>query len=113
MLDGARAAGVAITSAVEGAPRRSRRALDASAYRIVQEAVTNVVRHAGGAPADVTVRYGADALELVVADDGRGAPRRRAAPAATGSSACASAPRCSAARSTAGPARAAASQIRA
>ena len=35
--------------------------------------MTNVVRHAGGAPATVTVRYGAAALELVVADDGNGA----------------------------------------
>ena len=53
-------------------------ALDASAFRIVQEAVTNVVRHAGGAPPRVIVRYGDAALELVVADEGRGedAPTR-------------------------------------
>jgi signal transduction histidine kinase len=70
VLDGARAAGVDVHIAVEGAPRPLDPALDASALRIVQEAVTNVVRHAGGAPATVTVRYRPDALELVVADEG-------------------------------------------
>ena len=83
---------------MEGAPRPLGPALDASAFRIVQEAVTNVVRHAGGAPATVTVRYGPAALELVVADEGRAA-RRTPAAAATASSGCASARRCSAERS--------------
>ncbi len=73
VLDGARAAGVDVRIAMEGAARPLDPALDASAYRIVQEAVTNVVRHAGGGPATVTVRYGPDALELVVADEGAGA----------------------------------------
>ena len=70
MLDGARAAGVDVRIAIEGAPRPLAPALDASALRIVQEAVTNVVRHAGGAPATVTVRYRPDSLELVVVDEG-------------------------------------------
>jgi signal transduction histidine kinase len=80
VLDRARAAGVAVSIAMEGPPRRLDPALDASAFRIVQEAVTNVVRHAGGAPASVTVRYLPAALELVVADDGPGdgAPARAA-----------------------------------
>jgi signal transduction histidine kinase len=77
-LDGvlarARAAGVEITLTVEGAPRTLTPALDASAYRIVQEAVTNVVRHARGAPAAVTVRYGDTALELEVVDEGERGP---------------------------------------
>ena len=72
VLDGARKAGVSVTVAVEGPPRELAPALDASAFRIVQEAVTNVVRHAGGAPAAVVVRYGDAALELVVADEGPG-----------------------------------------
>jgi signal transduction histidine kinase len=72
VLAGARAAGVEVSVAMEGAPRPLGPALDASAFRIVQEAVTNVVRHAGGAPASVTVRYGAEALELVIADQGSG-----------------------------------------
>jgi len=70
IVDGARNAGVPITLTVEGAPRELAPALDASAYRIVQEAVTNVIRHAK-APAAITVRY-ADALELTIADEGRG-----------------------------------------
>jgi signal transduction histidine kinase len=70
VLDGARRAGVPVTVAVEGAPRPLPPALDASAFRIVQEAVTNVVRHAGGAPANVTLHYGPGELELVIADEG-------------------------------------------
>jgi signal transduction histidine kinase len=70
VIEQARAAGVQITYAVEGAPRLLPSALDASAFRIVQEAVTNVIRHAGGAAATVTVHYGAESLELSVTDDG-------------------------------------------
>jgi signal transduction histidine kinase len=72
VLEGARRAGVSVTMSTEGAPRPLASALDASAYRIVQEAVTNVVRHAGGAPATVTLRFGASALELLIVDDGPG-----------------------------------------
>jgi hypothetical protein len=70
LLDNARAAGVPVTVAVEGAPRPLVPSLDASAFRIVQEAVTKVVRHAGGAGASVTVRYLPADLELIVADEG-------------------------------------------
>jgi signal transduction histidine kinase len=45
-----------------------------AAYRIVQEALTNVVRHAGRAKATVTIRVTDDQVELCVDDDGRGAP---------------------------------------
>ena len=48
--------------------------VDLSAYRIVQEALTNTLRHARATRAEVTVRYGADAVEVDVRDDGRGAP---------------------------------------
>jgi signal transduction histidine kinase len=47
--------------------------VDLSAYRIVQEALTNTVRHARATRAEVTVRYGPDAVELDVRDDGRSA----------------------------------------
>jgi len=73
VLEGARRAGVPITLTVEGAPRALPPALDASAYRIVQEAVTNVIRHAGGAAAAVTVHYGERSLELTVTDEGEAA----------------------------------------
>jgi signal transduction histidine kinase len=53
------------------------RSLDQSAYRIIQEALTNALRHAGGTIAHVAVRYRNDRLELEVANDGRdnGRPR--------------------------------------
>ena len=49
-------------------------AVDQSAYRIVQEAVTNVVKHADRAETRITLGYGADALELTTADAGGGVP---------------------------------------
>lgn len=49
-------------------------ALDLTAYRLVQEALTNVLKHAGAARAEVSVRYTPDAVELEIRDDGRGAP---------------------------------------
>jgi signal transduction histidine kinase len=48
--------------------------LDLSAYRIVQEGLTNSLKHAKASHADVIVRYGAEDLELEVRDDGVGAP---------------------------------------
>ncbi|HUZ85013.1 MAG TPA: sensor histidine kinase [Gaiellales bacterium] len=69
-----RAAGLPVELAVEGRPRALPIGVDLSAYRIVQEALTNVVRHAGPARAKVLLRYRPDALELRVTDDGRGGP---------------------------------------
>ena len=48
--------------------------IDLAAYRIIQESLTNVTRHADARRATVSIRYGADDLELEIADDGRGAP---------------------------------------
>ena len=47
-------------------------ALELCAYRIVQEALTNAIKHAGSAHAEVRLRWARDALELEVSDDGRG-----------------------------------------
>jgi signal transduction histidine kinase len=58
---------------VEGEPRALAAGVGLSAYRIVQEALTNVIRHAHAGHALVTLRYATDALELQVADDGVGA----------------------------------------
>ncbi len=69
-----RAAGLDVHLHVEGAPRSLPEALDLSAYRIVQEALTNSLKHAGAARVDVTVRYGQDSVELVVDDDGTAQP---------------------------------------
>jgi len=46
--------------------------MDASAYRIVQEALTNALAHAGPATASVVIRYGADDLDLEIRDTGVG-----------------------------------------
>jgi len=65
-------AGVPVELVVEGEPAPLSPGVDLSAYRIVQEALTNTVKHAGAARARVRVRYGAADLELEVTDDGPG-----------------------------------------
>jgi signal transduction histidine kinase len=67
-----RNAGLRIEVRRDGAPRELPAGVDRTAYRIVQEALTNTVRHARATRAYVTVRYSQDALELSVVDDGRG-----------------------------------------
>jgi signal transduction histidine kinase len=68
-----RAAGLGVDLTVEGTPQQLSPALELSAFRIVQEALTNVLKHARASRASVRVRYARDALELEVADDGVGA----------------------------------------
>lgn len=63
-------AGVPVEVQVEGAPRPLPPGLDLSAYRVVQEALTNTLKHAGPARATVRVRYLPDAVEVEVSDDG-------------------------------------------
>jgi signal transduction histidine kinase len=57
---------------IDGPERPLPVGIDLSAYRIVQESLTNVIKHAGAAHATVLVRYLPEALELEVTDDGRG-----------------------------------------
>ena len=66
-----RDAGVPVELNVEGEAVELSPSVDVSAYRIVQEALTNVVKHAGPARASVVVRYGRRAVEVEVTDDGR------------------------------------------
>jgi signal transduction histidine kinase len=73
LLEQSRAAGLDVRLAVEGEPRELSQSLDLSAFRIVQEALTNVLKHAGPAHADVTVGYRQQALELRIVDSGDGA----------------------------------------
>ncbi|OFW73052.1 MAG: hypothetical protein A2Y55_09075 [Actinobacteria bacterium RBG_16_68_12] len=68
-----REAGLPVEVAVEGEPRELPPGVDLSAYRIVQEALTNALKHAGPATARVTVRYGDGELDLEISDDGVGA----------------------------------------
>ena len=65
-------AGLAVELRVDGDPQALPVGPDLAAYRIVQEALTNVLKHAGPARAIVTVSYAADAVELEVADNGTG-----------------------------------------
>ena len=67
-----RAAGLSVDLRVEGTPVRLPSALDLAAYRVVQEGLTNVRKHAGASGVEVIVRYGRDRLELEVLDDGDG-----------------------------------------
>src|SRR3954452_24015833 len=66
----ARAGGMPVTLHVEGAPRDVPADLDVSAFRIVQEALANVHKHAGGPPATVRVAWRPDWLALYVRDTG-------------------------------------------
>jgi signal transduction histidine kinase len=67
-----RRAGLDVELQVEGSPVLLPPAIDLSAYRIVQEGLTNALKHAGGTRADVVVRYWADELQIDVRDDGHG-----------------------------------------
>jgi signal transduction histidine kinase len=71
-----RTAGAGVTVTVEriGAPRDLPAGLDLSAYRIVQEALTNVVKHSGADRCHVVLEYGVDSLLIEVTDPGRSAP---------------------------------------
>jgi signal transduction histidine kinase len=66
-------AGLAVRLRVEGTPLQLPAGVDLSAYRIVQEALTNVVKHAGPARAQVTIGYRGQEVTVEVIDDGRGA----------------------------------------
>jgi signal transduction histidine kinase len=66
-------AGLAVKLRVEGTPSQLPAGVDLSAYRIVQEALTNVVKHAGPARAQATIRYRDQDVTVEVTDDGRGA----------------------------------------
>jgi signal transduction histidine kinase len=68
-----REAGLPVELQIDGAPDRVPPEVALSAYRIIQEALTNVVKHAGPARACVVVRYSGDAVEVEVVDSGRGA----------------------------------------
>jgi signal transduction histidine kinase len=65
-------AGLAVRLRVEGTPSQLPAGVDLSAYRIVQEALTNVVKHAGPARAQITIGYHPKDVTVEVTDDGRG-----------------------------------------
>ena len=75
LLEEVRSAGLAVELTVEGDRRPLDPGLELSAYRIIQEGLTNSLKHAGGGRTTATVRYGADALEITIEDErGPGSP---------------------------------------
>jgi signal transduction histidine kinase len=72
LVAGAEATGLPVSTRVEGTPRPLPAGTDLAAFRIVQESLTNVTRHAGPASATVLVRYGDKDLTVQVDDNGKG-----------------------------------------
>jgi signal transduction histidine kinase len=72
LVERARHAGLPVTLAVVGTPRALPRGGELAAYRVVQEALTNAIKHAGGAPTGVQLVWGDAELELRIADRGAG-----------------------------------------
>jgi signal transduction histidine kinase len=66
------AAGLPVELRIEGTPRPLPAAVDLSAYRVAQEALTNTLKHAGPARAQLTICYGSDTLEVTAIDNGQG-----------------------------------------
>ena len=82
LLKPARDAGIEATLKITGEKRPLPAALDLSAYRIVQEAITNVLKHAQASRVEVIIDYEPDALVLTISDNGSGS--REKAGASTG-----------------------------
>src|SRR5262249_57434203 len=74
LLDAVRQAGLPVSYTVSGSPGALSPSIDLTAYRIVQEALTNTLRHAPGSSARVDVSYDADTVTVRVTDTG--APAR-------------------------------------
>ncbi|WP_233578236.1 sensor histidine kinase [Micromonospora sp. BL4] len=75
-----RAAGVPVQVTVTGRPRDLPDEVDQAGYRVVQEALTNVARHAGPATAQIHMEYAPAQLTVSVVDDGQASPARPVAP---------------------------------
>jgi signal transduction histidine kinase len=110
LIEGTERAGLPTTLTVHGDPRPVPPTVEIAAYRIVQESLSNALRHAGASAATVTLSYADPDLQLEITDDGRGLSADRASHrgADTGSPGCANARRPPAARSRPGLGRAAA-----
>ncbi len=72
LVDQVKSAGLPVKLKIEGTSRSLPAGIELSAYRIVQESLTNAIKHAGPAEAQVTLEYQHDSLAVEIADDGRG-----------------------------------------
>jgi signal transduction histidine kinase len=84
LIEQVRSAGLSVELSVHGERRSLDPGLELSAYRIIQEGLTNSLKHAGGGRARVTIRYGTDALELSIDDERGAAPSEPMEPAHDG-----------------------------
>jgi signal transduction histidine kinase len=71
LVEHVREAGLPVAYRIEGEPQPLPPGVELSAYRIVQEALTNALKYAGPARAEVSISYGRDALEIEIVNDGR------------------------------------------
>ena len=74
LVEHMRQTGLPVKLTTTGEPQQLPAGVELSAYRIIQEALTNTLKHAGPAQAAVTVRYDNGAVEVEVVDDGQGPP---------------------------------------
>jgi signal transduction histidine kinase len=72
LLEPARAAGIHVDLRIDGSAHELSETVEMCAYRVIQESLTNVVRHAGATSAQIVLGYGDDALTVTVSDDGPG-----------------------------------------
>jgi signal transduction histidine kinase len=72
LIEHAREAGLPVELSIEGTPEQLPAGIDLTAYRLVQEGLTNALKHAQARHADVLVRYGDGHVEVTVSDDGHG-----------------------------------------
>ncbi|MFE3459709.1 sensor histidine kinase [Nocardiopsis aegyptia] len=72
LVEGTRGAGIEVTLETTGTPQHLPASTGTAAYRTVQEALTNVVRHSGASHARVRIAYAPSALDIEVTDDGHG-----------------------------------------
>jgi signal transduction histidine kinase len=72
LVERVRAGGLSVELRVEGTARPLAPGVELCAYRVVQEALTNVIKHAGGARTTVELRYGLHEVMVSVIDDGEG-----------------------------------------
>ncbi|MEV4198222.1 sensor histidine kinase [Micromonospora globbae] len=80
LVERTRAANVPVQVTVTGQPRDLPADVDQAGYRVVQEALTNVARHAGPATAEIHIEYGPAQLTVSVTDDGQASPVRPVTP---------------------------------
>jgi signal transduction histidine kinase len=78
LVEQMREAGIPVLLTIEGEPRPLPVGLDLSAYRIVQEGLTNVLKHSRPSRVDAVVRFLPRSLELTITDDGAGLPDEKA-----------------------------------